>query len=78
MADDEQGSRDYEHWVEDRGFKTAKLFPADWQSAIVELYFGERIWAYVSLEGVDQASSGSARVSNARAVVEFWENRTSP
>ena len=56
----------------------AKLYPVDWETAIAELYFAERIWAYVSLEGVDQAATGSARVRNARVVVEFWREPDKP
>ena len=52
----------------------AKLFPAERECAIAELYFGELVWAYVSLEGVDQTATGPARVANARAVVEFWRD----
>ena len=78
MGNDERRARDGADWVEDRGFKMAKLFPADWESAIAELYFGERIWAYVSLEGVDQAATGSGRIRNARVVVEFWREPDKP
>ncbi len=60
------------------GFKMAKLYPVEWESAIAELYFGERIWAYVSLEGVDQTATGSARVRDARVVVEFWREPDKP
>ena len=56
----------------------AKLFPVEWESAIAELYFGDLIWAYVSLEGVDRAATGSARVKNARVVVEFWREPDKP
>ena len=56
----------------------AKLFPVDWETAIAELYFADRIWAYVSLEGVDQAAAGSARVASARVVVEFWREPDKP
>ena len=78
MGNDERRSRENQDWVEDRGFKMAKLFPVEWESAIAELYFGERVWAYVSLEGVDQAATGSARVRNARVVVEFWRAPDKP
>jgi hypothetical protein len=71
MGDDEPRPRGYQAWADDRGFKMAKLFPADWESAIAELYFGDLVWAYVSLEGVDEAATGVARVRNARVVVEF-------
>jgi hypothetical protein len=70
--------RGYREWAEDRGFKMAKLYPVDWESAIAELYFGDLIWAYVSLEGVDQAATGAARVRNARVVVEFWREPDKP
>ena len=70
MGDDEQSG--YERWAADRGFKMAKLFPAERECAVAELYFGDLVWAYVSLDGVDQATTGPARVANARAVVEFW------
>jgi hypothetical protein len=56
----------------------AKLFPVERESAIAELYFAQRVWAYVSLEGVDQAAAGSARIRNARAVVEFWREPDKP
>jgi hypothetical protein len=78
MGDDERRVRDHQHWVEDRGFKMAKLFPVEWESAIAELYFGERVWAYVSLEGVDQEATGSARIRDARVVVEFWREPDKP
>ena len=78
MGNDERRPRDGADWVEDRGFKMAKLFPGEWESAIAELYFGERIWAYVSLEGVDQAATGSGRVRDARVVVEFWREPDKP
>jgi hypothetical protein len=77
MGDGEQRSG-YQAWAEDRGFKMAKLFPVDWESAIAELYFGDLIWAYVSLEGVDETATGSARVRNARVVVEFWREPDKP
>jgi hypothetical protein len=72
MGVDEQPG--YERWAADRGFKMAKLFPAERDCAVAELYFGDLVWAYVSLEGVDQAATGPARVANARAVVEFWRD----
>jgi hypothetical protein len=78
MGDDERRSRDPQAWIEDRGFKMAKLFPAEWETAIAELYFEKRIWAHVSLEGVDQAAAGSARVRNARVVVRFWSEPDKP
>jgi hypothetical protein len=78
MGDGEQQGRGYEEWAQDRGFKMAKLFPAEWESAIAELYFGDLVWAYVSLVGVDAAATGSARVKNARVVVEFWREPDKP
>jgi hypothetical protein len=78
MGDDERRSRDPQDWIEDKGFKMAKLFPVDRETAIAELYFGKRVWAYVSLEGVDQGATGSARVRNARVVVEFWGEPDKP
>jgi hypothetical protein len=78
MGDDEPRPRGYQAWAEDRGFKMAKLFPADWESAIAELYFGDLVWAYVSLEGVDDAATGAARVRNARVVVEFCSDPGKP
>ena len=68
----------YEKWAANRGFKMAKLFPADSESAVAELYFGDLIWAYVSLKGVEQAATGAARVKNARVVVEFWREPEKP
>jgi hypothetical protein len=68
----------YQEWAEDKGFKMAKLFPADWESAVAELYFGDLIWGYVSLEGVDAAATGPDRVRNARVVVEFWREPDKP
>ena len=65
-------------WAENPGFKMAKLFPAEWESAIAELYFGDLVWAYVSLKGVDQAATGAARVRNARVVVDFWRDPDKP
>jgi hypothetical protein len=65
-------------WAANRGFKMAKLFPADAESAVAELYFGDLVWAYVSLQGVDEAQTGEARVRNARAVVEFWRDPDKP
>ena len=56
----------------------AKLFPADAESAIAELYFADLIWAYVSLQGVDEQATGSARIANARVVVEFWREPAKP
>ena len=70
--------RSHEEWVADKGFKMAKLFPVESESAIAELHFGELIWAYVSLEGVDQAATGDARVKDARVVVEFWREPDKP
>lgn len=61
-----------------RGFKMAKLFPVDTESAVAELYFGELIWAYVSLEGIDEAAAGAERVADARVVVEFWREPDKP
>jgi hypothetical protein len=78
MGNDEHRSRGYEDWREDKGFKMARLYPAGWESAVAELYFGELVWAYVSLQGVDQAATGSARVENARVVVEFWREPDKP
>jgi hypothetical protein len=78
MGDDEPRPRGYEEWAADRGFKMAKLFPADSESAIAELYFGDLIWAYVSLKGVDQTATGAARVRNAQVVVEFWREPDKP
>jgi hypothetical protein len=78
MGDGERRFRDHQDWIEDRGFKMAKLFPVDWESAIAELYFGERVWAYVSLAGVDQEATGSRRTRNARVVVEFWREPGKP
>jgi hypothetical protein len=78
MGGDERRPRDHQHWLDRKGFKMAKLFPAEWETAIAELYFGERIWAYVSLEGVDQRATGSSRISNARVVVEFWSGPDKP
>lgn len=78
MGNDEHRSRGYEDWREDRGFKMARLYPAEWESAVAELSFGELVWAYVSLQGVDQAATGSARVRNARVVVEFWREPDKP
>jgi hypothetical protein len=78
MGDDEQRSHAGEDWAEKRGFKMAKLFPVDWESAIAELYFDNLIWAYVSLEGVDAAATGPARVRKARVVVEFWREPDKP
>jgi hypothetical protein len=77
VSDDEPRSR-YEEWKANPGFKMAKLFPAEWESAIAELYFGDLVWAYVSLKGVDQAATGAARVRNARVVVEFWREPDKP
>jgi hypothetical protein len=78
MGDDERRLRDPQDWIEDRGFKMAKLFPVEWETAIAELYFEKRVWAYVSLEGVDQEATGSARIRNARVVVEFWREPDKP
>jgi hypothetical protein len=78
MGDDERRFRDAQDWIEDRGFKMAKLFPVEWETAIAELYFDKRVWAYVSLEGVDQEATGSARIRNARVVVEFWREPDKP
>ena len=78
MGNDEHRPRGYEQWAQDRGFKMARLFPAGSESAVAELYFGDLIWAYVSLQGVDQAATGSARVKNARVVVEFWREPDKP
>jgi len=78
MGKDEPRSRGYQEWADDRDFKMAKLYPVDWESAIAELYFGDLVWAYVSLEGVDQAATGAARVRNARVVVEFWREPDKP
>jgi hypothetical protein len=78
MGIDEPSSRGYEEWAADRGFKMAKLFPAEWESAIAELHFGDLIWAYASLKGVDQTATGAARVRNARVVVEFWREPDKP
>ena len=72
MGDEERPARDPQDWIEDRGFKMAKLFPVERETAIAELYFDNRVWAYVSLEDVDQEAIGSARVGHARVVVEFW------
>jgi hypothetical protein len=77
MGDDEPRSR-FQEWAEDKGFKMAKLYPAEWESAIAELYFGDLVWAYVSLKGVDQAATGAARTRNARVVVEFWREPDKP
>jgi hypothetical protein len=78
MGNDESRSRGYQEWAENRGFKMAKLFPVDWESAIAELYFGDLVWAYVSLQGVDETATGAARVRNARVVVEFWREPEKP
>ena len=78
MGTEEQRPRGYEKWAEDKGFKMAKLYPVDWESAIAELYFRDVVWAYVSLEGVDQTATGAARVQNARVVVEFWRDPDKP
>jgi hypothetical protein len=78
MGDDERRSRDPQDWIEDRGFKMAKLFPVGWETAIAELYFEKRVWAYVSLEGVELEATGSARIRNARVVVEFWREPDKP
>jgi hypothetical protein len=56
----------------------AKLFPVDTESAVAEMYFGDLVWAYVSLQGVDEAATGSARIANARVVVEFWREPDKP
>jgi hypothetical protein len=77
MGDDEPRSR-YQEWVADTGFKMAKLYPAEWESAIAELYFGDLVWAYVSLQGVDDAATGAARIRNAQVVVEFWRDPDKP
>jgi len=78
MGGDEKRRRGYQEWLDDRGFKMAKLYPAEWESAIAELYFGDLIWAYVALEGVDQAATGTARLKDARVVVEFWREPDKP
>jgi hypothetical protein len=78
MSGEDQRSRVHQEWADERGFKMLKIYPADWETAIAELYFGDQIWAYVSLQGVDEAATGAARVRNARAVVEFWREPDKP
>ncbi len=78
MDQDERRSRDEQNWTAYQGFKVAKIYPVEWESAIAELYYGEQIWAYVSLEGVDQAATGAARIEGARVVVEFWREPDKP
>jgi hypothetical protein len=68
----------YREWSENRGFKMAKLFPAEAESAVAELYFGDLVWAYVTLQGVNEAATGAARVRDARVVVEFWRDPDKP
>lgn len=60
------------------GFKMAKLFPVDSVSAVAELYYGDLIWAYVSLNGIDDDAVGTARVAQAEVVVEFWREPGKP
>jgi hypothetical protein len=78
MSTEDEPSRSFRDWAEDRGFKMAKLFPVDTESAVAELYFGDRMWAYVSLQGIDDTATGVARLANVRVVAEFWSDPDKP
>lgn len=54
------------------GFSVARLYPADWECAIAELWWNGEAWACVSLKGVDPAAEGKARTRDAEAVVEVY------
>src|SRR5262245_20827481 len=59
--------------MEPTGFHIVRLYPAEGDSAIAELWHGEDIWGEVTLAGIDVGARGDERITEAAAVVRFYE-----
>jgi hypothetical protein len=59
-------------WLLDDGFEMMMCYPAEGESAFVELWYDGDVWADLQLEGLNLGAIGKERTADARAVVAVY------